>query len=735
MSGDAFVFLDPGGPDRPADERRVPVVAGDSVLLALARAGVHPAGGGTLCFAGDCPNCLCTVDGVSYVRACRTDAATVEEVEPHPASGEPPLPPWSAEARSVTAAHRSAEVVVVGDGPAGREALASLEADGRSVELYGADNGDEVIGLYPGPLVVVRTPLGMVHIECERVIIATGAAEIQPVVPGSDLIGILTPRAAELLVEAGIDLGRTVTISRADELVRFEGTDRVVAVVTEVDGEERTKEADTVIVDLGLYPRDGLARMAGPEPVTVVGDATIEPTVPPCPAEGVVCPCGDVTVSQLTDLYERGFTTIELLKRGSLAGTGTCQGGVCGPYLRSFLVGAGEELRPSFTARPVTRQLTLDEIAAGSHLPAVPRTALDAVHRELGARMDRIGGWWRPWTYGDTDAEYHAVRHRVSIGDVSTLGKVVVAGPDAEAMLQRLYPTDVSTIRPGRSRYALLLDERGYVLDDGMIAREPDGTFNLTFTSGGASMAEMWLRDWSASWGHDVRILNQTFSLGAINVTGPHTAELLARAGVDRLPPFLGHGPAVVAGVPCKLYRLSFTGEASVELHHPAARSEELWRALLDLGTDLDVAPHGIEALFRLRLEKGHIIVGQDTDYDSTPRRLQHEWAVNLDKGDFIGRHAVARTNRIPLDRKLVGFVTDGAAPFEGAVVWHGDDYAGYVTSSAWSPILDSGIALGWLDAIDAEAGVFPSSVTIDGLAARVVAPHFYDPDGVRARA
>lgn len=345
--------------------------------------------------------------------------------------------------------------------------------------------------------------------------------------------------------------------------------------------------------------------------------------------------------------------------------------------------------------------------------------------------MDRIGGWWRPWTYGDAEGEYRAVRTAVSIGDVSTLGKMILAGPDAETALQKLYPTDVSTIKPGRMRYVLLLNERGYVLDDGMVCREADGErFYLTFTSGGASFAEMWVRDWTSTC--DVRWMNVTTSLGAINVTGPRARELLARAGFADDLPYLGHTQADVAEVPCKILRLSFTGELSYELHHPYGASVELWRRLLDLGAGLGMRPHAIEALLQVRLEKGHILVGQDTDYDSTPRRIQHEWAVRLDKGDFIGRHAIIRTDRIPLDRMLVGLEVDGPAPFEGAVIWHGEEYAGYVTSATWSPVLGKSVMLAWLYAFDGE---FPETVTVEGRSARRSSVPFYDPEGARARA
>jgi len=713
------------------DGRSVEFEAGDSVLLALQRSGIHPTGGGTLCFGGDCANCVCTADGVSYVRSCQTEAATVTTVRSHPAGGAPPLPPLDDRPRGTAIEYLTTDVVVIGGGTSGTSAGAAAEAAGERVLLFEASDGAEVLGVYPGPMVVVRTPAGMVHVECERIVVATGAAEIQPVVRGSDLAGLYTRHAADVLSRAGIDLGAAAAVT-ADELGHFEGDEegRVIAVVR-ADGSRLP--CNNVIVDLGRTPRDALARMAGPGEATLVGQAaSVEPTIPTCPSSGVICPCSNVTVGQLDDLYERGFTHMELLKRGSLAGTGTCQGGVCTPYLKSFLADRGGELQPAFTARPLARQVTLGEMAAGSHLPAATRTALDAVHRRLGAQMERIGGWWRPWTYGDTDAEYRAVRERVSIGDVSTLGKMIVTGPDAEEALQRLYPTDVSTIKPGRSRYVLLLDERGFVFDDGLIAREHDGPFFLTFTSGGASMAEMWIRDWTASWGNDIRILNRTWSMGAINVTGPLARDLLADLGLTDPPSFMGHTVATVAGVECKVFRLGFTGELSFELHHDADRSEQLWDALTEAGAAYDLAPHGIDALFRLRLEKGHILVGQDTDYDSTPHRIQHGWAVNLKKPhDFIGRHAVERTAKIPVNRKLVGYESDQPFAFEGATAWRGDDYAGYLTSVAWSPALGKAVALGWLERLGDD---FPDAVTVEGVDARVVAPHFYDPEGTRAR-
>jgi sarcosine oxidase, subunit alpha len=167
-------------------------------------------------------------------------------------------------------------------------------------------------------------------------------------------------------------------------------------------------------------------------------------------------------------------------------------------------------------------------------------------------------------------------------------------------------------------------------------------------------------------------------------------------------------------------------------LHTAAADSVALWRNLMKLGADLGVRPHGLETLMKLRLEKGHLIVGQDTDFDSTPRRLNHEWAVKLDKPEFVGKQAVLRTNKVPLDRQLVGLEMAGDAPPEGAVMWRGPDYAGYLTSSTFSPALGKSVMLGWLKLFDGELA---AEVSINGRSARRVATPFYDPEGTRARA
>jgi glycine cleavage system aminomethyltransferase T len=721
------------------DGRPTAFVEGDTVLAALLRSGSTLPG--CLCLAGDCPHCLAVVDGVAYTRVCRTGARPGMVVETQPVKEYPVLPDEPLGGR-ILSRLIEVEVAIVGGGETGLAEAERLRAQGRQVIVFDDRQGEEVVGIYPGPELLVRTPDGIVRCDAHEVVVATGSAEIHPVCPGNQLAGIFTAGAVERL--SGVDLGRLVAVGTPPagvsclplegRLVRFEGTGRVESVVmADEAGVETSHPCDAVSIGLGRMPRDVLARMAADPAVRVVGDAASPAVLPPCPAAGVVCPCSDVTVADLESVWERGFHELELVKRSTLAGTGTCQGVVCMPHVRSFLADRGMATSSSFTARPLARQMTMAEAAAGWAPPAFRRTALDAEHRALGARMDRFGGWWRPWRYGDPMQEYWAVRQGVSIGDVGTLGKMIVSGPDVVEFLERVYPGKIADLKPGRSRYVLILAESGGVLDDGMVCRDEEHRFTLTFTSGGASFAEAWLRDWAATFGTRVHILDRTHAWGAINVTGPFASELLARAGVEQPLGFMAHTPAVVAGVPSRIFRLSFTGEASFEVHHPRHQSVTLWRELLRLGQDLGIKPHGIDTLFTLRLEKGHIIVGMDTESDSTPRRLGLDWAVKFEKPDFIGRQALLRSYRHPLEKRSVGLVMEGPTPEEGSIIRSGNEYAGYVTSSRFSPVLGHPVMLGWVATDDGGSPV--GDLSIDGRAARVASRPFYDPEGHRARA
>ncbi|MDP9468407.1 MAG: 2Fe-2S iron-sulfur cluster-binding protein, partial [Chloroflexota bacterium] len=423
MSGEADRFV--------LDGQRLPYEPGDTVAVAIVRAGEHPFHGGTLCLAGDCGNCVAEVEGIAYVRTCLTPASPDLAVRRHPATGSPPWHAPAEQPRHISVRREEADVVVIGGGRSGRAAAGEAGTAGRGATRLNSGDGSEVVAIYAGPTIIARTAEGMLHLRAKEVVLATGAAEIQPVCPGNRLAGLLTARAAERLHQAGVDLGAAVAVGAlpegvpcthaTGELVRIEGEGRVSAVVTVEGGIERTTACDTLILGLGRAPRDVLARMAGDIPVTVVGSAAEAFPLPPPPTEGIVCPCAGVGVDDLEAVWQRGFTELELVKRASLAGTGTCQGSVCLPHVRAWIAAKTGTAPAPFTARPASRQITLGEAAAEFHIDAFRRTALHDEHVALGARMDRFGGWWRPWHYADHLAEYRAVRTAVSLGDVSTL--------------------------------------------------------------------------------------------------------------------------------------------------------------------------------------------------------------------------------------------------------------------------------------------------------------------------
>jgi sarcosine oxidase subunit alpha len=283
------------------------------------------------------------------------------------------------------------------------------------------------------------------------------------------------------------------------------------------------------------------------------------------------------------------------------------------------------------------------------------------------------------------------------------------------------YPLAVASDAPGGARYLLALDEAGYVMDDGLLAALPEGSYYLTSTSGGADRMEAWLRTWIDRLDLHVHLVNQTAQLAAINVAGPHARELLTRLSDDDLSrgalPYPGHAAITVAGVACRAIAAGFVGELSFELHHPRGRSVELWDALLAAGATWDVRPHGLDALDMLRLEKGHVYLAQDTMPDDHPTKLGLGWAIGRDKGDFVG--------------KLVGLRFD-ATPQRGHPLTVDGRIVGRVTSCADSEAVGASIGLAWVRAVD---GVFPGTLRAGELTATVAPTPFYDPEGARPRA
>ena len=455
-----------------------------------------------------------------------------------------------------------------------------------------------------------------------------------------------------------------------------------------------------------------------------------------------VCFCEDVTAKDIVDGINEGFEDIQTLKRYSTVTMGPCQGKMCLKALVSITsqhTGASVQETGVTTARPPHQPVPLAALAGPSHMP-LKRTPMDRKHRELGAPIVELGVWQRPHNYGDPQEECRAVRERVGIIDVSTLGKLDVKGKDAGTLLDRVYTHRFSDLRVGRIRYGLLCSDNGTIMDDGTVTRLAEDHYFITTTTGNVDVMEEWLKWWSAGSGMWAHVVNVTAGYGAVNVAGPQARATLSKLTDHDLSGsasrYMRSSRAMVAGVPCILLRIGFVGETGWELHFPAEYGEYMWDTLMDAGREFGIAPFGLEAQRILRLEKKHIIVGQDTDAMSNPLESDMEWVVRFDKEDFIGRPGLSRVAEQGLTNKLVGFVMrDGRTPEEGVPVVTGTKPIGRVTSARFSPTIGKGFGLAWVPAELARDGA-EINIIVDGrpMPASVTMQPFYDPDGARLR-
>ncbi len=460
----------------------------------------------------------------------------------------------------------------------------------------------------------------------------------------------------------------------------------------------------------------------------------------PGPDRAFACLCEDVSAKDIRRSIDEGYDSIELCKRFTTVTMGPCQGRMCQlPSIRLMASQTGQGLAQvgTTTARPPWSTVPLAALAGRPFEPA-KRSAIHGRHRALGARVQWAGDWRRAYDYGDPEGEALAVHESAGLIDVSTLGKLLVRGPEAGAFLDRLYPNRISTLKPGRVRYGVLTSDAGRIMDDGTLSRIDEQTFYVTTTSSGAGAVEQWFSWWLADWRMDVHLSDVTQALSAVNLAGPRARDILARlADLDCSPEaftYLDARQGRVADVPCLLMRIGFVGELGYEIHFPAAYGEDLWDAILAAGAPEGIRPFGLEPQRILRLQKQHILVGQDTDSESTPFGAAMPWAVKLDKDEnFIGKWALERVAEHPGETMLVGFtLADGQIPTEGAVVLdERGGAAGQVTSARRSRQLGRVIGMAWVPAGLASDG---ATITIADngtrLAGSILTEPFFDPGG-----
>jgi methylglutamate dehydrogenase subunit C len=470
----------------------------------------------------------------------------------------------------------------------------------------------------------------------------------------------------------------------------------------------------------------------------------------------------DVTLSDIDLAHREGFVSVEHLKRYTTTGMAADQGKLSNVTALARMAALRKlEIQDVGTTRfrPPYTPVTIGAIAGhrtGEHFHATRLSPLHAWHERNGAAFIQAGAWLRAWYYprpGESVREAYIreaahVRAHAGLVDVSTLGKIAVQGPDAGEFLDRIYVNGFSSLQIGRLRYGVMLRDDGFVFDDGTVARLGVHDYFVTTTTANAgkvlSKMEFLLE---TAWRElRVTVTSVSDAWATAALAGPKSRDVLGAVldgEVDvsnaALPPayFI---EAAIAGVPVRVHRMSYSGELAYEIFVPAKSAVAVWEAIMVAGTSFDLQPYGTEAMGALRVEKGHI-AGSEIDGRTTLRDLGLEGLASKRK-PYVG--SVLQNRPLLLDPArptLVGLEIEGDQGARAGMLLFGTNVAtegqadGHVTSTTYSPALGKNIALALLAHGPQRHGErikvvdFLSDTT---LMARVVAPHFYDPEGER---
>jgi sarcosine oxidase subunit alpha len=459
----------------------------------------------------------------------------------------------------------------------------------------------------------------------------------------------------------------------------------------------------------------------------------------------------DLTIKDIVNSVKDGYDDIQLVKRYSTAGLGPSQGrhaNLNTIRIVGEITGKSLESIGTTTFRP---PLVPEKFAhmAGRAFEPTRLTAMHHRHEELGAQFMTAGLWLRPAYYGPKENaaraiedEARAVRTAAGLIDVSTLGGLDIRGPDAAAFIDRMYTWAYEKQPVGRARYTLMTDMAGVVIDDGVACRLHQNHFYVTATTSAVDQVYRAMTWFNVQWKMDVDVANVTAAYSAVNLAGPKARDIVQSLASDidfskDAFPYMGVRTGTLAGIPVRVLRVGFVGEAGYEIHCPAGFGEALWDILMAAGKPHGLKPFGVEAQRILRLEKGHIIVGQDTDGLTNPIEAGMEWALAKKKPFYVGKRSIELQAEKGITRKLVGFsLVDGSAPVpkECHLVIRDGAIIGRVTSVVKSPTLGKVVGLAYLPLDLAENGK-RFEIRVDGgtmVAAEVVPTPFYDPDNAR---
>jgi sarcosine oxidase subunit alpha len=469
----------------------------------------------------------------------------------------------------------------------------------------------------------------------------------------------------------------------------------------------------------------------------------------------------DVKVSDVRLAAQEGFVSVEHAKRYTTLGMATDQGKLSNINGLATLAGALDAEIPAVgttTFRPPYHPISLASIAGEAKneiFQPIRRTPMHDWNETNGAEFEPVGQWRRPYAYKrGSESTHDAVmrevtntREKMGLLDASTLGKLIVKGPDAGRFLDMMYTNMMSTLKIGKCRYGLMCSENGFLIDDGVVARIDEDTWLCHTTTGGAETIHAHMEEWLQTewWDWKVYVANVTEQYAQVAVVGPNARKALENLdGMDVSKEAIGFMDWVdgtLGGFKCRVYRISFSGELSYEIAVDASHGQAFWDALMAVGANLGVMPYGTECLHILRAEKGFIMIGDETDGTVIPQDLSLNWAISKKKEDFLGKRAQLRSHMTDQNRwKLVGLETiDGSTLPDGAyAVGEGTNengqrnMIGRVTSTYHSPTLGKGIAMGLIHNGPDRMGEVLSFPGTDGKTyeAKIVDAVFYDKAG-----
>ncbi|MDO6521222.1 sarcosine oxidase subunit alpha family protein [Shimia thalassica] len=470
----------------------------------------------------------------------------------------------------------------------------------------------------------------------------------------------------------------------------------------------------------------------------------------------------DVKVSDVRLAAQEGYESVEHTKRYTTLGMATDQGKLSNINGLATLAGQLNAPIPAVgttTFRPPYTPISFGAIAGEARdevFQPLRRTPISGWHADNNAFDEPVGQWRRPYCYpqnGESHAdavkrEINQTRNSVGLLDASTLGKIIVKGPDAGKFMDMMYTNMMSTLKPGKCRYGLMCNENGFLMDDGVVARIDEDTFLCHTTTGGAERIHGWMEDWLQCewWDWKVYTANVTEQYAQIAVVGPNARKVIEKLGGDmdvskEALAFMEWKDGKIGDFDARAYRISFSGELSYEIAVPASQGRAFWDALLEAGAEFGIMPYGTEGLHVMRAEKGFIMIGDETDGTVIPQDLNLNWAISKKKEDFLGKRAQLRDHMASAERwKLVGLETlDGSVIPDGSYIPADGNNAngqrnvqGRVTSTYYSPTLDRGIAMALVhNGLDRMGDVIECN-TVSGtmIKAKIVDPVFYDKEG-----